>query len=145
MKKLILASDHGGFELKQKIKAWLLESDQPIKDIGVKNGEPSDHPLLAQEACQLVLENPAEEARAILVCGSGQGMCMTANRHKGIRAILAGSVEIAKLGREHNNANVLCLGGRFIEIESAKQIITAFLNTEFLGGKYQTRIEMLDA
>lgn len=142
--KIVLAADHGGFELKEKIKDWLIgEGVNDVVDVGanVFNAE-DDFPPIANRGVKMVLGG---RAVGIFVCGSGTGVCMAANRHKGVRAALCHSVEYAKLARSHNDANVLCLGGRFVDFETAQDIIEAFLYTEFLGGKYQKRMKEIDS
>ena len=140
---LIIGADHGGFELKEKLKKYFDDNKIEYYDFGAKSEDNDDNfpeiaiPVAKKVAC-------GEYEKAILVCGSGVGVCMAANRIKGVRAVNCSSEEIAKLSRLHNNANVLCLGGRFISQEDAIKIINIWLNTEFLGGKYELRNAMLD-
>jgi ribose 5-phosphate isomerase B len=140
---IILGADHGGFELKEKIKEYFESKDIKFVDNGsYENDDLDNFPEIAIPLAQKVANG--EFKKGILVCGSGVGVCMAANRIKGVRAVNAYSNEVAKLSRQHNNSNVLCLGGRLISEENAKDIINTWLNTEFLGGKYQARNEMLD-
>jgi len=140
---IILGADHGGFELKEIIKQYLIEKGIEILDIGSYKIDNLDNfPEIAIPLAQKVANNEYE--KGILICGSGVGVCMAANRIKGVRAVNAYSEEVAKLSRQHNNANVLCLGGRLISVEDAKNILDTWLNTEFLDGKYNLRNEMLD-
>ncbi len=140
---LFIASDHGGFELKEEIKSFLSQKNILFDDLGTHTTESVNYPELAQKISQKVLENPSKN-RGILLCGSGIGVSIAANRHKGIRAALVDSVTLAHLSREHNDANILCMGGRIIGKEVAFEIVTTFLNTEFQGGRHQTRVELIE-
>jgi len=141
---IIIGSDHGGFELKENIKKYLIEKNIEYFDIGAKFKDDDDNfPEIAIPLAKDVASGKYE--KGILICGSGVGVCMAANRIKGVRAVNCASEEIAKLSRLHNNSNVLCLGGRFISEEEAIKIIDIWFKTEFLGGKYKIRNEMLDA
>lgn len=140
---IILGADHGGFEMKEKIKEYLTSKNIEFFDNGsYENDDLDNFPEIAIPLAKKVANG--EYDKGILVCGSGVGVCMAANRIKGARAVNAYSEEVAKLSRQHNNSNVLCLGGRLISEENTKNIIETWLNTEFLGGKYQVRNEMLD-
>jgi ribose 5-phosphate isomerase B len=132
--KIYLGSDHGGFNLKNQIKDYLQKKfgengRDSVLDLGVFTNDSSDYPDMAREVSEKVLENP--DSLGILCCGSGVGMCITANRRKGIRAVLAFDEVIAKMSREHNNANVLCLGERYIKTEQAFKVVDAFLDSKF--------------
>lgn len=141
MKTIGLASDHAGFALKQYVKQWLEEKGLEYKDFGTYSDASCDysdfaHPLaLAVEA--------GECYPGIAVCGSGQGIGMTLNKHQGIRAALCWIPEIAHLARQHNDANVLVMPGRFIGNEMADAIMTEFFNTDFEGGRHQARIDKM--
>ena len=136
---IILASDHAGFELKEYLKLYFTKRKIDFVDAGaIKYDAQDDYPDIAQKAVKQVLKD--ENNSGIFICGSGVGMCMVANRHKGIRAVLAGDAPTAQMARLHNNANVLCLGSRNICKRRATNIINTFLSTEFLGGKHQRRI-----
>lgn len=136
-----IASDHGGHKLKEFLKIYLKELGYEPDDLGTFSNEPVDYPLFGQKAAEAVLKdgNPG-----IIVCGTGIGISISANRYKGIRAALCHNAEYAKLSRQHNNANILALGGRFIGFEAAKEIVNIFLTTEFEGGRHQNRIDLID-
>ena len=140
-KPIILASDHGGFELKEQIKNHLMGQGYVVEDLGVKDDQPSDHPIFAKATAERVLQH---ETLGILVCGTGIGMSIAANRIRGIRAVVAHNETFAQLGRQHNNGNILCLAGRFLTPAEAISITTTFLETPFLGGKYKARADMMD-
>ena len=140
---IILGADHGGFKMKEILKTYLEENNIEFYDIGSYEEDNLDNfPEIAIPLAKKVASKEYE--KGILICGSGVGVCMAANRVKGVRAVNAYSEEVAKLSRQHNNSNVLCLGGRLISEEITKKIVEVWLNTEFLGGKYQTRNDMLD-
>ena len=140
---IILGADHGGFELKEKIKIYFEENNIEFFDYGAfEKDDLDDFPNIAMPIAKKIADG--EYSKGILFCGSGVGVCMAANRIKYVRAVNAFNEEVAKLSKQHNNSNVLCLGGRLISEEDAKKIIDIWLNTEFLGGKYQSRNEMLD-
>ena len=136
-----IGSDHAGYELKIMIEDYLNSKNIEFKDVGTFNEESCDYPIFAEKASRLVSEGYCE--KGILVCGSGVGMCIASNKIKNIRAVLCFDSEIAALSRKHNDANVLCLGGRFIDFESAKKIVDIFLNTPFEGGRHKKRIELI--
>ncbi len=141
--KIAIASDHAGFQLKEQIKNWLNSfSNYKINDYGTFSEKSVDYPDYAFKATESILNG--ENDFGIIICGSGAGMSIAANRFKGIRAVNCWNAETAKLARQHNNANVLNLGGRLIDFSNAKDIIYTFLNTEFEGGRHTTRIEKLD-
>lgn len=141
MKEIGLASDHAGFELKEFVKTWLDAKGYPYKDFGTYSVESCDY---ADFAHPLALAVEAGECEAgIAVCGSGQGIGITLNKHQGIRAALCWIPEIAHLARQHNNANILVMPGRFIDHEMAEKIMNEFFNTEFEGGRHQRRIEKM--
>ena len=134
---IVLAYDHGGFELAQEIKKLFA-----CKDLGAQRFDAEDDfPPIVERAVKEVIKS---KGIGIIICGSGIGVCIAANRHKGIRAALCHSAEYAKMARLHNDANVLCLGGRYVSVKEAQEIITTFLNTQFLGGKYQKRMAQID-
>lgn len=140
-KKIAIASDHGGFELKQMLQAHLREQSMEVVDLGCNNTQSVDYPDYADEMAKWLKTNPNE--MGILICGSGIGISIAANRHTHIRAALAHDGLSAKLSRNHNNANVLCLGARLIGTETAKDCVNHFLNTEFEGGRHQGRVDKL--
>ena len=140
--KLGVASDHAGFGLKEEIKK-LLESDgHSVEDFGCPNEESCDYPDYAHKLCEALTNDACE--RGVLVCGTGLGMSYTANRYKGVRAALCTSVEMAKMSREHNDANVLVLGSRIIEVDLAREILKSWIETPFEGGRHLTRIRKID-
>jgi ribose 5-phosphate isomerase B len=139
--KIYLGSDHGGFELKEKIKKHLEDKGYCIDDLGCYNEESVDYPQYGRNVAKAVVEN---NSRGIIICGTGIGISMAANKVKGARAGLCHCVEYAKLTRQHNDANILAMGGRFIDHELAKEVTDAFLNTEFEGGRHQRRVDDID-
>ena len=136
-----IASDHAGFDLKQQIVIFLGELGHAPLDLGPASTASVDYPDYARALAEAVLAGKAE--RGVLICGSGIGMSMAANRHKGIRAALVHGGLEARLSRQHNNANVLCLGARIIGIEAAKDALREFLATPFEGGRHQGRVEKM--
>ncbi len=138
--QIFVASDHAGFSLKKN----LIEKNKNYdwKDLGCPNADRVDYPDYAQLLCQKVVAKPG--SFGVLICGSGQGMAMSANRHAHIRAALCWNVESAQLARQHNDANVLCLGARLIDESTCHEILKAFLQTEFEGGRHQARVEKID-
>jgi ribose 5-phosphate isomerase B len=136
---IAIGSDHGGFELKQCIAALLKDRGDSVIDLGADSAASVDYPDFATEVCEKVLSGEAEYG--ILVCGTGIGMSMAANRYRGIRAALCHDEYTARLSREHNSANVLCLGGRVLGQGLAECIVEAWLDTEFRGGRHQKRID----
>ena len=141
MKKIFIASDHGGFNLKKKIIKYF-NKNYPIKDLGPKQNKKSvDYPDFARKLCKQVVKNKYHVG--ILVCGSGVGMSIAANKNKGIRAALCYSVKNAKLSRLHNDANVITLGERLIKKTVALKCVESFLKTEFEGGRHIKRIKKI--
>ena len=140
--KLYIGSDHGGFELKEKVKKHFSGIDWI--DQGSFNDESVDYPDIASKLCSNLLSNNSMiNPTGILICGSGQGMAMKANKFIGIRAALVWNEESTKLSREHNNANILCLGGRLIHHDLAIRCIEIFLNTPFAGGRHELRVKKI--
>ena len=139
---IALASDHAGFALKEQVKQWLADWGEFVFDHGCFSESSVDYPDYAAKALRAMLTCQAD--RGILICGSGIGMSITANRFKGIRAALVNTVETAKLCRQHNNANVLVLAGRTTPPEIAKEIVKAWLKTPFEGGRHRERLEKID-
>lgn len=140
--KFALGSDHGGFELKEEIKRVLEAQEYHVTDTGCYSSESVDYPVFALNVCGMVTEGSVD--RGILVCGTGIGMSMAANRFNGIRAALCHDMFTALKSREHNNANVLCLGGRIIGVELALEIVRTWIETPFEGGRHMRRLAMLD-
>jgi len=139
--KIALATDHAGFEMKEKIKTYLIEKGNEIQDFGTFSDNSMDYPDAIHPAATSI-ENGDNEMGVIL-CGSGQGAMITANKHQNIRASLPWSVELAKLSRQHNNANIITIAARFISLELAKEMINTFLSTNFEAGRHRTRVEKI--
>ena len=138
---IAIGSDHGGFELKEHIKKYLTEKGIDVKDFGTHSEQSIDYPDCARPVCEAVLREECE--RGILVCGTGIGISMAAIKFKGIRAALCTNVFSAKMAKEHNNANVICLGGRVTGRELAFMIVDAFMDAEFQGGRHAERIKKI--
>lgn len=136
--KIVIASDHGGFELKQRIMAYLSELGYEYTDFGCYSEESMDYPDIAFPAAQAVASGEYE--RGILICGTGIGVSICANKVRGIRCALCSDVLSAELTRQHNDSNMLAMGGRIIGVETAKAIVRTWLKTEFLGGRHERRI-----
>lgn len=139
--KIALASDHAGFEMKQKVIQYLTNEGHSIKDFGAYSSDSSDYPDYAHPMASAVESKEFE--LGISMCGSGNGINITANKHQGIRSALCWTEKIAELARLHNNANVCALPARFVNIEEAISIINKFLKTEFEGGRHTRRIEKI--
>lgn len=140
MKKLLIASDHAGFELKNFLIQNLADKYQFI-DLGTNSAESVDYPDYGFAMANAIEKKQAE--MGVLICGSGIGISIAANRNKNVRAALVYNNEIAKLSRQHNNANVICLGARFLTNADATQFIETFVNTEFEGGRHTNRVSKL--
>ncbi len=138
---IAIGSDHGGFELKNELISYLKSKDIPVKDFGCYTAESVDYPDIAEVVCDSVVSGECE--KGILVCGTGIGMSIAANKIKDIRAALLSDTFSAKMTAAHNNSNVICLGGRVIGTELANEIVDAYLSSEFLGGRHQTRIDKI--
>lgn len=138
---LALASDHAGFEFKQKAGKLLEELGVPYKDFGTNSPEATDYPDWAHRASEAVSKGECD--RGILICGTGIGMSIAANKHKGVRAAACESATAARLSRLHNNANVLTLGERLVGWESVVDIIKTFLTTPFEGGRHERRVNKI--
>ena len=141
IKRVFLASDHAGFVLKQKISKFLTSKEIKILDLGTKNSSSVDYPDFAHLLAKKM--KTKSNNVGILVCGSGIGMSMAANRHKNIRAALCNNIKSAKLSRMHNNANVLALGSRLTKKEVALKCVNIFLKTPFEGGRHLRRIKKI--
>jgi ribose 5-phosphate isomerase B len=139
--KLFIASDHAGYELKLFVKDYLSKKGFDVTDLGTNSAESCDYADFAHPLAVEVEKDPSYYG--ITICGSGNGIAMTANKHQGIRAALCWNEEISRLARSHNNANVLSMPARFISREEAIKILDTFLNTEFEGGRHQRRIEKM--
>jgi ribose 5-phosphate isomerase B len=141
--KIAIGSDHAGFEIKKIIVEYLKNKNHEIYDKGTHSTESVDYPDFGHAVACAVKKKEAD--LGIVICGSGNGINMSANKHQGIRSALCWNPEIARLAKQHNNANILALPGRFVSPELAIEIVEAFLNTEFEGGRHQRRIEKIDA
>lgn len=142
MMKIFLASDHAGIDLKKFLCDILVIKNLEFEDLGPNSTESVDYPDYAKKLCAKVLEN--DQNKGILICGTGLGMSMSANRHRGIRAALCMNSTMAHYARVHNDSNVLCLGARIIGTELAKDILEIYLNTGFEWGRHKKRIEKMD-
>ena len=140
MKKLVIACDHAGFEYKEIIKKYL-EGKYELKDYGTYSQDSVDYPDFVHPAASSV-EN-GENELGILICGSGQGVAITANKHQKIRCALCWDPELAALAKQHNNANMVAIPARFVSEEKALEIVDTFLNTEFEGGRHQNRVDKI--
>lgn len=141
--KIVIAADHGGYDIKEAIIAKLSSKGFEMEDLGTDNGETSvDYPVFAKALCKKLQNGEAE--LGILCCGTGIGMSMTANKQKGIRAAVLSDAFSAEMTRRHNNANVLCLGGRVLSAEQAVALAELFVTTPFEGGRHQRRIDMME-
>lgn len=139
--KIALGCDHGGLEHKNAIGEFLKENGFEVVDFGIYEQVSVDYPDIAKKLCESILKGEAE--RGILVCGTGIGMSIAANKFKGIRAAACSEHFSAKYTRLHNNSNVLCLGGRVIGVGTAVELADIFVNTEFEGGRHQKRIDKI--
>lgn len=140
--KIALAADHGGYQMKNLIAQNLKNQGFEIEDLGTNSEESVDYPDFAQRVVQEILSQKAE--LGILVCGTGIGISIAANRHKGIRAALLYDDYVAQVAREHNNANILCFGGRTMKIEDVMRRIDIFLKAKYEGGRHDRRLCKLD-
>lgn len=140
-KKIALGCDHAGFEMKDAVIAHLNERGWDVIDVGTNSAESCDYPLFAHEVCKNIQDGNAE--LGILICGTGIGMSLVANKHRGIRAAACSDTFSARLTRVHNNANVLCFGTRVVGIGLALDLVDNFLDAEFEGGKHERRVNMI--
>ena len=138
---IALGADHAGYEYKEKIKKMLQSMGIEFRDFGTNSPESTDYPDYGHMVAEAVSTGKAE--RGILVCGTGIGMSIVANKHVGVRAAAVESLDAARLAREHNDANVLAIGARTVPWERAHEIITVFLTTKFQGGRHQRRIDKI--
>ena len=141
--KIAIASDHGGFELKDILVAYLTEKGHTVNNLGTNSADSVDYPDYAKVCCDEVLSRNADFG--ILVCGTGVGISIAANKIDGIRCGLCPSKEIAALVKQHNNANVIALGGRFTSPEEGKAIVDSYMAAEFEGGRHQQRVDKIMA
>lgn len=141
MKKVGICSDHAGYELKQYVKQWLDEKGMPYEDYGTYSTESCDYPDYGHKLAHAI-EN-GECYPGVAICGSGEGISITLNKHQSIRAALCWKKEIAELARRHNNANVLVMPGRFVTTDEANEMLTTFFSTPFDGGRHQLRVDKI--
>ena len=141
IKNIILASDHAGFKLKEQIKNFLIKKRRKVLDLGTNNTNSVDYPDFAHRLSNKMKKNTKQFG--ILVCGSGIGMGMTANRHKNVRAALCYNSKSAKLSRQHNDANVMTIGARLTKKNVALKCVNTFINTNFIGGRHLRRIKKI--
>ena len=141
--KIAIGSDHAGFPYKERIREYLPAKGHCVTDFGTHSAEPVDYPLFIRPVAEAVARGEFE--RGIVLGGSGNGEAMVANRVKGIRCALCWNEDSARLGRQHNNANVLSLGERMVSLETALQLVQIWLDTAFEGGRHQHRIDLIDA
>lgn len=140
--KISLASDHGGLQLKNQIADYLEEHGHSVVDYGTYTADRCDYPDFARPAAQAVASGECE--RGIIVCTTGIGVSIVANKVKGVRCALCVNADMAKMTRAHNNANVLALGQKYVDLDTAKQIVDSFLNTPFDGGVHETRVGKIE-
>ena len=141
--KIIIGSDHAGYDLKEVCKAHLLKlGEHEVKDVGVFSRDSSDYPRIAKEVAGAISRR--EFDRGVLICGTGIGMSITANRFKHVRAAVCQDLYSAKMTRLHNDANILAMGGRIVGPGLALEILDVFLKTEFEGGRHQKRLDLID-
>lgn len=140
--KIAIGSDHGGFEYKNKIVDYLKAKGYSVEDVGTYSTDSCDYPLIAKDVAQKVASK--EFDRGILVCGTGIGMSIVANKFKGIRASVCGDKFSAQATRAHNDSNILCMGQRVIPFDLALEITDIWLNTEFEGGRHKRRVDMIE-
>lgn len=141
--KISIGSDHAGFQYKEKVKDFLRNLGHEVKDFGTNSDAPVDYPLFIRPAAEAVANGDCE--RGIVLGGSGNGEAIVANRIKGVRCALCWNLESARLGRQHNNANVISLGQRMMTLETALEIVRVWLDTPFEGGRHQRRIDLIDS
>jgi len=141
MEKIAIASDHGGFDLKENIIAFLLKKGLEIDNLGAHSTDSVDYPDYGIKLAQAITDK--KFVRGILICGTGVGMSIVVNRFPGIRGTLCSDVYTAKMCREHNDSNILIMGGRVIEVSLAIEILETWLNTEFEGGRHQRRLDKI--
>ncbi|MDG1842026.1 MAG: ribose 5-phosphate isomerase B [Crocinitomicaceae bacterium] len=141
MKEIAIGCDHAGYPLKEKLGTLLKEMNYTVKDFGCYSDQSVDYPDFGHQVAKAVEENT--EKKGIVICGSGNGINMSVNKHLKVRGALCWNKEIAELARLHNNANILALPARYLSYEEAEQIVKTFLNTSFEGGRHQRRIDKI--
>ena len=141
-KRIVIGADHAGYELKEVLKNFLEKHGWKVMDVGTHSDDSTDYPDYAHPLAEEVSED--DDSLGILICGSANGVSMTANKHQKIRAGIAWNEEVAELARTHNNANVLSLPARYIDVEQAKRIVESFLQAEFEGGRHERRVNKIN-
>ncbi|MFO0360041.1 MAG: ribose 5-phosphate isomerase B [Flavobacteriales bacterium] len=136
-----IGADHAGFALKEQVKARLQQQGHEVKDNGTFSEESTDYPDYAHKTAEAVASG---HELGVLICGSANGVCMTANKHSGVRAALCWNKEVASLARAHNNANIICLPARFVTEAEAFEMVDVFFTTEFEGGRHERRVSKID-
>lgn len=142
IKKIAIGADHAGVEYKQPLIQYLESKGYEIVNVGTDTTDSVDYPIYAKKVCEEVASGRVDTG--ILICGTGIGMSMIANKQKGIRAAVCGDIKSAEFTRLHNDANVLCMGARIISFDLCKQITDIYLTTDFMGGKHKVRIDMFE-
>lgn len=140
-KKIAIGGDHAGFEYKSKIIAHLEGKGYEVQDFGTKSKDSVDYPDFAHPVAESV--EKGDNPQGVLICGSANGVAMSANKHQGVRAAICWETEIAALARQHNDANIVCIPARFISIEEALSIVDVFLSTDFEGGRHGNRVNKI--
>lgn len=138
---IAIGSDHAGFEYKEALKKWLEKNDYDFKDFGTHSSDSADYPDFAHPVAEAVEKK--EFTFGLLICGSANGVAITANKHQGIRAAICWLEELAALARQHNNANVVCIPARYVSVELAEKILDRFLHTDFEGGRHEKRVNKI--
>ena len=141
--KIALGSDHAGFAHKEMLHTWLTSQGYEVQDFGTHSANSMDYPDVAHPLAAAVAAG--EFAEGILLCGSANGVCITANKHAGVRGAIAWLPELAALARQHNNANILCIPARYVSEEQAQEIVAVFLKTDFEGGRHQLRVAKINS
>lgn len=137
-----LGADHGGYKLKEEIKKFLNEKGLKYIDYGTYDEERTDYPIYAKKVCEAVQNGDCD--KGILICGTGFGMTIFANKFKGVRSASCWNEDVARLFKEHNNGNVIALPGRFIDLNQAEKILNAWLDAEFMSGRHTERLQMIE-
>ena len=141
MQKIAIGADHAGFEYKELLKKWLEKNGFSVKDFGAYSTESADYPDFAHPVAEAVETKKFD--LGLLLCGSANGVAITANKHQGIRAALCWNEEVAGLARQHNNANIVCIPARFVSYELAEKILDRFLHASFEGGRHERRVNKI--
>lgn len=139
--RLSIGCDHAGFPYKEAVKEWLKDQGHEVTDYGTNSEDSVDYPDYVHPVAASIESGTADIG--VLMCGSANGVCMTANKHQGIRAAICWQDEIASLARKHNNANVICIPARFVSQDDAIKMISTFLNTDFEGGRHERRVDKI--